>query len=255
MRNRDAASSMRSIALSGSWRPGHERGVCDRDLVVGLVAFLEPAQDRDRVLNARLADEHLLEAALEGGILLDVFAVLVEGRCADQAQLTAREHGLEHVGCRDGTLPAARSHEGVEFVDEGDDLTVCVVDLLEHRLEPLLEFAAVLRAGDERGEVEGHQPFALERIGHVSGDDALGEAFDHCGLSDAWLTDEHRVVLGSAGEHLAHAAYFRVPADHGVEFSRASDGGEVHPVLLERGLLLLIGAGCALHVGHSAYPS
>ena len=35
----------------------------------------------------RLADEHLLEAALEGGVLLDVLAVLVEGGGADHAQL------------------------------------------------------------------------------------------------------------------------------------------------------------------------
>ena len=45
----------------------------------------------------RLADVHRLEAALERGVLLDVLAVLVERRRADDAQLAAREHRLEHV--------------------------------------------------------------------------------------------------------------------------------------------------------------
>ena len=40
----------------------------------------------------RLADEDLLEAPLEGGVLLDVLAVLVERGGADQAQLAAGQH-------------------------------------------------------------------------------------------------------------------------------------------------------------------
>ena len=44
-----------------------------------------------------VADVHLLEAALEGGVLLDVLAVLVERGGADHAQLAAGEHRLEHV--------------------------------------------------------------------------------------------------------------------------------------------------------------
>ena len=70
----------------------------------------------------RLADVDLLEAALERGILLDELAVLVERGRADQAQLAAGEHGLEHVGCRDRALAAARAHEHVQLVDERDDL-------------------------------------------------------------------------------------------------------------------------------------
>ena len=45
----------------------------------------------------------------------------------------------------------ARADDGVQLVDEGDDLAVGVLDLLEHGLEPLLELAAVLRAGHHRG--------------------------------------------------------------------------------------------------------
>src|SRR4030095_7663638 len=73
-----------------------ERGVLDPHAVVDLAALLEPAQDRDRVLDRRLADEHGLETALERSVLLDVLAVLVERGGADAAQLAARERGLEH---------------------------------------------------------------------------------------------------------------------------------------------------------------
>jgi hypothetical protein len=66
-------------------RRRHQRGVQDPDAVMKLVALLEAAQDRDRVLDRGLADEHRLEAALERGVLLDVLAVLVERGGADGA--------------------------------------------------------------------------------------------------------------------------------------------------------------------------
>ncbi len=90
--------------------------------MVGLVALLESAKDRDRVGHRRLADEDRLEAALEGRVLLDVRAVLVERRRADGAQLAAREHRLQQVPGRHGALGRARADDRVQLVDEQDDL-------------------------------------------------------------------------------------------------------------------------------------
>ena len=70
----------------------------------------------------RLADVHLLEAALEGGVLLDVLAVLVERGGADHAQLAAGEHRLDHVAGVHRALGGAGADDGVQLVDEGDDL-------------------------------------------------------------------------------------------------------------------------------------
>jgi hypothetical protein len=103
----------------------------------------------------------------------------------------------------------------VQLVDERDDLAGRLRDLLQHGLEPLLELAAVLRAGDHGAEVEADDPLVLERLGHVAGDDALREPLDDGGLADAGLADEHRVVLGAAAEHLHHAADLGVAADDG----------------------------------------
>ena len=112
---------------------GDERGVPDLHAVVRLVALLEPAQDRDRVRDRRLADEDRLEAPLERGVLLDVLAVLVERRRADRAQLAAREHRLQQVGGVDGALGRARADDRVQLVDEEDDLAGRVLDLRRGR--------------------------------------------------------------------------------------------------------------------------
>ena len=123
-----------------------ERRVLDAHAVVLLVALAQPAQDADRVLDGRLADDDRLEAPLERGVLLDVLAVLVERRRADRVQLAAGEHRLEHVRGVHRAFGRARADDGVQLVDEQDDLAGRVGDLLEDGLQPLLELAAVLRA-------------------------------------------------------------------------------------------------------------
>ena len=76
------------------------------------------------------------------------------------------------------------------------------LDLVEHRLEALLELAPVLRAGDERAHVEREDRPVAQALGHVAAHDALGEALDDRGLADAGVADQHRVVLRLAREDL-----------------------------------------------------
>ena len=200
-------------------RGGDRRRVLDAHAVVDLVALLQAAQDRDRVLDGRLADVDGLEAALERGVLLDVLAVLVERRRADGAQLAAGEHRLEQVGGIDGALGGARADDRVQLVEEQHDLPAGVLDLLQHRLQALLELAAVLRAGEQRADVQRDDAPVAQRLGDVAGDDALGEALDDRGLADAGLADEDGVVLRAAAEDLDDAADLVVAADDRVELA------------------------------------
>ncbi len=117
-------------------------------------------------------DVDRLEAPLQGGVLLDVLAVLVEGRRADHAQLAAGQHRLDHVAGVHRALGGAGTDDRVQLVDEGDDLALGVGDLLQHGLEPLLELAAVLGAGHHRRQVEGDEPLVAQALGHVALDDA-----------------------------------------------------------------------------------
>ncbi len=207
--------------------------------MVHLVTLLQAAQDADRVLDRRLADVDLLEAPLEGGVLLDVLAVLVERGGTDHAQLATGEHGLDHVAGVHRPLGAAGAHDGVQLVDEGDDLALGVGDLLEDGLEPLLELAAVLGAGEHRADVERDQPLVLEPFGDVTVGDARREPLDDGGLADARLADQDRVVLAPTRQHLDAAADLLVAADHRVDLAALGERGEVLAVLLERGELLL----------------
>jgi hypothetical protein len=84
--------------------------------------------------------------------------------------------GLEQIGRVHGAFGLARADERVHLVDEEHDLARRVADLLEHGLEAVFELTAELGARDQRAQIEGHEALALQAFGHVSGDDALGEA-------------------------------------------------------------------------------
>ena len=209
-----------------------ERGVGDGDAVVRLVAVAQPLEDLDRVGQRRLGDLDRLEAALERGVLLDVLAVLVERRRADDLQLTAGEHRLEDGGRVDGALGRTGADEGVDLVDEQDDVAAGA-DLLEDLLQPLLEVTAVAAAGDERAEVEGVELLVLEGLGHLAAHDVLGQALDDGGLADAGLADEDGVVLRAAREHLHDPLDLLLAPDDRVELALAGGVGEVAAELVE----------------------
>ena len=148
----------------GERRGGDQRAVGDAHAVMLLVLLLQAAQDGDGVLHRRLGDEDRLEAPGERGILLDVLAVLVERGGADAVQFAARQRGFQQVAGIHGAFGLAGADDGVQLVDEQDDPAALGLDLGQHGLEPLLELAAVLGAGDQRAHVERQQLLVLQAL-------------------------------------------------------------------------------------------
>ena len=218
--------------------------------MVQLVPLAQTAQDRDSVLHGRLRDVHLLEPALESGVLLDVLPVLVESRRADAPELAARQHGLEQVSRVHppaGAPGAAGTHHRVDLVDEQNHAAVRVRHLLHHRLQPVLELAPELRAGDEEPHVEAHHANTLQRRGDVPRDDALRQTLDDRGFAHPGLADQHRVVLAAPRQNLHRAPDLVVAAHNRVELSLARLVRQVARVPVER-LVLALGALVRHHV-------
>ena len=102
----------------------------------------------------RLLDLDDLEAAGQGGVLLEVLLVLGPGRGGDRAQLAAGQGRLEQIGgvALPG-LPAGADHR-VRLVDEEDDRLRRGLHLVDHRLQAVLELALDAGPGLQQAEVE-----------------------------------------------------------------------------------------------------
>ena len=122
----------------------------------------------------------------------------------------------------------------MHLVDEQDDLARGGLDLLEDRFQPLLEFTAILRAGDQGTHVQRQKTLVLQALGHVAVDDAQRHAFGDRRLTDAGFPDQHGVVLGPTAQHLHGAADLVVASDDRVDLALFGSLGQVVGVFLQR---------------------
>ena len=121
--------------------------------VVLFVFLLDIIEYGEGLLGGGGFDEYFLEASLEGTVLLDIHAVFVERCSADALHFASGEGGFEHVGGVHGALRVAGTDDGVDFVDEEDDVAV-LGQLIEYGFDALFELASVLCAGDDGSHVE-----------------------------------------------------------------------------------------------------
>src|SRR5207253_1186728 len=144
----------------------------------------------------------------------------------------ARERRFQDVRRVDGALGGPGPDERVQLVDEEDDV-VSVTKLLDDLLEALLELAAVLRARNERPDVQGEDALALERFGHVALHDPVREALGDRGLPNTGLTDEGGIVLRATRQDLNDTLDLFLAADDRVELACLRHRREVHAELVE----------------------
>ena len=201
----------------GEFCCGLEGIVAVTGFVVGLVFWPEAVEDLDGLFDGGGFDFDLLETAFECGVFLDVFAVFVECGGADALHFPAAEGGFDDVRGVHGAFGGSCSHDGVELIDE-EDHVFRAPDLVHHGFDPLFELAAVFRACDHEGEVEGDDLFVPKDFRNIPCGDLLGEALDDGGFSDACFPDEDGIVFGAATEHLDYALDFVFASDDGVHF-------------------------------------
>ncbi|MCY1540383.1 hypothetical protein D9M68_760190 [compost metagenome] len=77
----------------------------------------------------------------------------------------------------------------MDLVDEENGVRA-FAQLIEQRLEALLEVAAILGTRQQRAKVQGIDHAVGQQVRHLVVDDALGQAFSDCGLADAGLADQ-----------------------------------------------------------------
>ena len=125
----------------------------------------------------------------------------------------------------------------MDLVDEQDGAGIGL-KLLDDLLEPLLEVAAIARAGEQRAHVEREHRRVAQHVGHFAVDDAARQAFGNRGLADAGLADEQRIVLLPAAQHLDGAVDLGFAADQRIDLAVARLLVEVDAIGVERVALL-----------------
>ena len=155
-------------------------------------------------------------------------------------QFTARQGGFEHIAGVHTAFAFASADHGVNFIDEEDDLASSLLNLFEYAFETLFKLATEAGARQQAGDFQANQPFIPQRRRYVALNDALRQGLDDGGFTDAWLADQHGVILGAPAEDLHGAANFFIPANDWVELALTRQSGEVGAKLLEGFFVILL---------------
>ncbi len=210
--------------------------------MVYLEALLQSPENGYGVLNGRLLHHDGLEAALKGGVLFYVLAVLVDGGGADAVELAPGQHGFEHVAGVNCALGLTCTHNCVQFVYEEQYPSVALLDLVQHGLEAFLKLAPVLGARKERPHVESEDGAILQTFRHIAPDYALGKPFHDGGLAYAWLANKDRVVLGFSTKDPDNPSDLLVTAYDGIELTGPCHGHQVATIPF-KGFVGILGVG------------
>ena len=201
--------------------------------MVVLIFLFQATEDADGIRLIRLIDHDGLEPALQGLVFLEVFLILVESRGTNRPQFATGECRLEDVGCIHGTFSAAGSYEGMNLIDEEDDVAVGIRHLFDDALQAFLELTFVFGSGDKGTHVERIELLVLQVLRHITAHDTLRQPLDDGGLTCTRLTYQNRIVLGTAREDLQHPADLLITSDDRVEFPFAGFVYEVSRIFGE----------------------
>ncbi|MNE29071.1 hypothetical protein D3C80_1225390 [compost metagenome] len=191
------------------------------DVVMRLETPLQATQDADGVFHRRLGDIDLLEAPRQGPVLLEDAAKLLERGRPNAADISRRQQWLEQVGgVHHATGSRTGTDDGVDLIDEQDRLGT-LFQLMQQRLEALLEVAAVLGTRQQRAQVQGIDDAVGQKVRHLVIDDTLGQPLGDGCLADTGFADQQRVVLAPPGEDLRNALDLAFTPDQWVDTALA----------------------------------
>ena len=111
-----------------------------------LVMRLQALEDFDGLAHGCGFNHNPLEAAVKRAVLFHDLGELVHRGCADALDFSACKGGLEHIGGIQAAGGTAGANDGVDFVDEQDNIRI-LPGLIQNGLDALFEIAPVLGAG------------------------------------------------------------------------------------------------------------
>ncbi len=194
--------------------------------MVLLIALAQTLKNQESLIGVRWLNHDGLEPTLQRRVLLDVLAVLIESGCANALNFTTGQGWLEHVGRVNRAFCSAGTNQGVQFIDEEDDV-LGATNFVHHGLDALFKLAAVLGAGNHAGQVKHHEALFKQQVWDLLRQDALRQTFNDGRLADASFAQQHWVVLGAAAENLNQSLDFMLTTDDWVKLAALGEFGEI----------------------------
>src|SRR5574344_247207 len=121
----------------------------------------------------------------------------------------------------------------MKLINEQNDLSITLGDIVDHSLQPLLKLTTILRTSDKLSQIKLQKPLVLQRFRHILGDYPFGQSLNYRRLSDTWLSYKNWIVLRLSGKNLHHPPYFLISTYDWVHLSCLGKSSDVLAVFVQ----------------------
>ena len=185
-------------------------------MVMVLVAVLDVFEDCYGVFGVCRFKCDTLETPVKSSILFNGLSELVDGGGTNALYLATCQGRFENVCCVKGPRSSPGTDDGMDFIDEENDLAVFFQFVYEAS-QPFFELSAVLCACHKRSHIQGNDAFVGNCMGDIALHYPLCQSFHKGRFPDSRLSDEDGIVFLAPGKNLCCTFYFTATADNGVK--------------------------------------
>ncbi len=173
-------------------------------------------------------------------------------RCANNLNFTAGQRRFQDITSVHSALRGSSTYNQVQLVNKDNGLAV-VFEFGHDLFQSLFKFTAVFRPGNHTGQIEHHNPLIQQTVGHILGNNTLGEAFHNGSLTYTRLTNQYWVILGASVQNSHHALNLVFSAHHRIKLAFTSLCGQIGAKEIQRSFALFLGAAARFRGTFTAF--
>ena len=148
-------------------------------------------------------------------------------------QFAAGQHGFQQVAGIHSAVGLTGANNGMQLIDEEDNLAFALLYFIQNGFQTLLKFAAELGAGYQGTHIQREQGLIFQVFRHIAGHNPQGQTFGNGGFTNAGFTDKAGVVLALSGKNPNYIADFLITANDGIQLLGAGGFGQVPAILFQ----------------------
>ena len=164
---------------------------------MSFIVWAKSLQDLVSLLFRRLFHGNRLEASLQSGILLYIFAILFQSGRAYDLQFPTGKRWLQNIGSVKGSFCSASSNNCMKLINKQKNpliLTYFIHDLTD----TLLKFTSVLASSHHSRQIQHYQALVFNRLRNTTCKNPLGKPLGNGSLTYPRFAYQTWIVLGSA---------------------------------------------------------
>ena len=197
------------------------------------ITFLQATENGNSILYRWFTNHNRLETTLQGSILFNVLAVLIQSSSTNAAQLTTSHHWLQQVAGIHSTVSSTSTYHSMYLINKQQNLSIRFYYLVENGFQSFLKLTPILGTSHQSTHIQGEQGLVLQGLRHIASHNSPSQSLYNSGFTNTWLTNQHRVIFGTAGQNLNGSSNFIITANNWVQLALTSHLSQITAVFFQ----------------------